>query len=132
MQTKPALGASKPLTKEQVEQLKSWASLLAVEFGFQGQYWSRARFQLLIKETFGVAYQLRQVGNRLKNLKITWQKPTMKEYRQKADQLEEWRKERLPTIKKAGREKSEIGYPDEADVQKEPNSYPGWGFPTHL
>ena len=101
LQTKPALGASKRLSKEQLEELKSWASQNPVEFGFEGHYWSRARFQLLIKENFGVSYQLRQVGNILKNLKITLQKPILKDYRQKPEQVEAWRKERLPALKKS-------------------------------
>lgn len=105
LQTKPALGASKRLSEAQLEQVKSWASKNPVEFGFQGQYWSRARFQLLMREKFGISYQLRQVGNILKELKITLQKPIVSDYRQKPEQLEAWEKERLPTIKKKPRNK---------------------------
>lgn len=101
LQTKSALGASKRLTDEQLGQVKSWAGKNPVEFGFEGQYWTRARFQLLIQEKFGVSYQVRQVGNILKSLKITLQKPRLKDYHQKAHQVEEWRKERLPAIKKS-------------------------------
>lgn len=101
LQTKPALGASKRLSEEQLAQLTNWASKNPVEFGFEGQYWNRVRFQLLIKEKFGVSYQLRQVGNILKNLKITFQKPMLKDYRQKPEQVEEWEKERLPALKKS-------------------------------
>ena len=101
LQTKPALGASKRLSEQQLQQVKSWASKSPLEFGFEGQYWARARFQLLIKEKFGVSYQLRQVGNILKGLKITLQKPMVKDYRQKGEQVEEWEKERLPAIKKS-------------------------------
>ena len=100
LQTKPHLGASKRLSDEQLEQVKSWASLNPVDFGFEGQYWTRARFQLLIRDKFGVNYQLKQVGNILKALNITWQKPKLKDYRQKPEQVEEWRQERLPAIKK--------------------------------
>lgn len=100
LQTKPYLGTSKRLTDEQLGQVKSWASHNPVAFGFEGQYWTRARFQVLIRDKFGVNYQVRQVGNMLKHLKITWQKPKLKDYRQKPEQVEAWRQESLPTIKK--------------------------------
>lgn len=101
LQTKSIVGASKRLTDVQLGQLKSWASLNPVDFGFEGQYWTRARFQLLIQEKFGVSYQVKQVGNILKQLKITWQKPKLKDYRQKPEQVAEWSKESLPAIKKS-------------------------------
>ncbi len=100
LQTKPYLGANKRLSDEQLKQVKSWAGHNPVEFGFEGQYWTRARFQVLIRDKFGVNYQVKQVGNILKDLKITWQKPKLKDYPQKPEQVEEWSKESLPTIKK--------------------------------
>jgi len=98
--TKTGLGSKKRLSEQALEQVKSWASKSAVEFGFQGHYWTRARFKALIKEKFGVGYQLSGVGNLLKSLQITLQKPILKDYRQKPEQLLEWKEEKLPAIKK--------------------------------
>jgi transposase len=99
--TKAGIGSKKRLSEQALEQVKSWASKNAVEFGFQGQYWTRGRFKRLIKEKFGVEYQLSGVGNLLKSLRVTLQKPMLRDYRQKPEQLVEWKAEKLPAIKKS-------------------------------
>jgi transposase len=100
LQTKPAVGAQKRLSRQQLEQVKSWASQPPSAFGFEGEYWTRGRFRLLIQEQWGVVYQVRQVGNLLKSLQVTLQKPTVKDYRQQPQQVEEWKAVTLPAIKK--------------------------------
>ncbi len=98
--TKSGRGSKKKLSEQALAEVKSWASKTAVAFGFQGQYWTRARFKALIKEQFGVEYQLSGVGNLLKSLQITLQKPILKDYRQQPQQLAEWKAEKLPDLKK--------------------------------
>ena len=93
-------GSKKRLSEPALNQLKSWASRNAIEFGFQGQYWTRAPFQRLIKEQLGVDYSLSGVGKLLKSLQVTLQKPMLQDYRQKPEQLAEWKEEKLPAIKK--------------------------------
>lgn len=110
LRTKPAVGSRRRLSQEQVEQVKSWASKAPSELGFEGEYWSRNRFRLLIEEKLGVIYQVRQVGNILKSLKITLQKPKLKDYRQKSAQVEQWKGERLPAIKKSRARKKPIRF----------------------
>jgi transposase len=99
--TKGNTGSKKRLSDQALEQVSIWASRNAEEFGFEGQYWTRARFGQLIKDKLGIDYQLSSIGNILKHLKITLQKPLLKDYRQKAEQVEQWRKESLPAIKKS-------------------------------
>lgn len=102
LQTKAGVGSKRRLSGEQLREVKSWASQNPDKYGFEGQYWTRGRFKLLIKEKFGVDYQLSSVGNVLKTLKVSLQKPIVKDYRQKPQQLQEWKQERLPAIKKSG------------------------------
>lgn len=101
LQTKVGIGSKKRLGEQALGQLKSWAAKSAVDFGFQGHYWTRGRFKVLLKEKLGVDYSLTGVGNLLKSLKITLQKPIVKDYRQKPEQLEAWKQERLPQLKKS-------------------------------
>jgi transposase len=101
LQTKPAVGAKKRLSEQQLAQVKSWAGQPPSRFGFEGEYWTRGRFRLLIQEQWGIVYQVRQIGNMLKSLKVTLQKPTVKDYRQQAQQVEEWKEITLPAIKKS-------------------------------
>jgi len=98
--TKTSRGSKQRLSAAALAQVKSWASKNAIEFGFQGQYWTRARFQRLIKEKLGLDYSLSGVGNLLKSLQVTLQKPMLQDYRQKPEQLAEWKEEKLPAIKK--------------------------------
>jgi transposase len=102
LETKAGIGSKKRLTAEQLAQVKSWASQNPENYGFEGQYWTRGRFKLIIKEKFGIDYQLSAIGNLLKSLQVSLQKPLVKDYRQKSEQVEQWKKERLPAIKKSG------------------------------
>ena len=101
-ETKIGVGRKKRLSAEQLAQVKSWASESPEKYGFEGAYWTRGRFKLLSKEKFLIDYQLSGVGNVLKSLKISLQKPIGKDYRQKGQQVQEWKQERLPAIKKKG------------------------------
>jgi len=100
LQTKPAVGSKKRLSEEQLAQVKSWSGHPPSRFAFEGEYWTRGRFRLLIQEQLGIVYQVRQVGNILKSLKVTLQKPTVKDYRQQPQQVEQWKEVTLPAIKK--------------------------------
>lgn len=97
---KPA-GATAKLTPEQLAQLVEELNKGAEQHGFPGQLWTRPRVNEVIKQLFGVSYDPSQVGRLLKKVEWTRQKPLPKARQQDPDQVEQWRAERLPALKKS-------------------------------
>ena len=50
----------------------------AEEYGFQGGFWTYKRIGAVIKEEFGVSYKERSIGDLLKRIGFSWQKPQKK------------------------------------------------------
>ena len=61
------LKLSKILTKKTAE-----------AYGFEGEYWTYKRIGAVIEKEFGVSYKERSVGDLLKRMGFSWQKPQKK------------------------------------------------------
>ena len=93
-------GSQRRINEKQQQELIDYLNLGAVANGYDGDLWNRPRVQHLIKEKFGIVYSIRAVGNLLKDLGYTVQKPEKRSYKQDPEKVSEWIKKRLPALKK--------------------------------
>lgn len=97
----PKVGGSKPrLDYTHYPKLDELLSQGAEAHGFEGEYWTRARVQKVIKDHFGIEYSQRTLSDVLKRLGYSRQKPDRVDYRQKPEAVRWWKEERLPELKK--------------------------------
>lgn len=112
---KKATGAPPKLTTEQRAQLPELLSKGAEHYGFEGEVWTRLRVGEVIKQYFGVNYEVSTIGLLLKQLGFTLQKPTRRDYRQNPQRVAPWQEEILPELKTtAAQENRVIFYVDES------------------
>jgi transposase len=105
---KPTPGAPAKLTKEQRAQLPDLLSRGAESYGFEGEVWTRARVGEVIRQQFGVTYEVSTVGLLLKELGFTLQKPIRRDYRQNPQSVTQWQEEILPELKKTAAEETRV------------------------
>lgn len=72
----------------------------SVCYGFEGEYWTNKRVLLVIKEQFGIGYQVRQISNILQKLGFSKQRFSKVDARQSAEKLAAWKASELPALKK--------------------------------
>lgn len=74
------MGGSKGfLTKEQKGELSELLTVhTAEDYGYEGAFWTRKRVAEVIRQHFGVEYKERSVGDVLKAINFTLQKPKKK------------------------------------------------------
>lgn len=97
---------SKKPSKLTLEQKKKLLALLQEgpeAFGYQGQIWTQARVCALIEKNFGVKYNVNYISSLLKQLKWSWQKPICRASQRNEEQIDSWRTEIWPDIKKSPR-----------------------------
>jgi transposase len=67
------------LKKSEEERLsKILVEKTAEDYGFMGGFWTYERIGLVVLEEFGVSYKKRSIGDLLKRMKFSWQKPQKK------------------------------------------------------
>ena len=93
-------GRTRVITPEECEDLRSDLAEGAEAHGFTGDFWSRPRIRDLIRREFDIEYHVNTVGDLLRDLSITLQAPVKKHYRQKPEEVAEFKEQRLPAIKK--------------------------------
>jgi len=74
-------------------------------YGFRGDVWTRARVGAVIEEAFGVSYSEVHVGRLLDKIGWTRQKPAERASQRDEDEIEGWREETWPELKKKPIEK---------------------------
>lgn len=89
------------LTLAQKKQLLLFLEEGAEAFGYDGQIWTQARVRALIQKKFGVTYNVNYIGTLLKKLRWSWQKPVCRATQRNEQEIERWRKETWPAIKKS-------------------------------
>ena len=70
-------------------------------FGFRGEVWTRKRVRKVIKEKFKVEYDVSQVGRILDQIGWSRQKPDHRSDKRDEKEIEEWKEEKWPRIKKS-------------------------------
>lgn len=94
-------GAHVKLTGVQIESLKDLLDQGAAAQGFEGDIWTGKRVSALIKEHFQVSYHPHHIPKLLRRLDYSIQMPKTEDFRKDPAEVEKWRKERLPAIKKS-------------------------------
>jgi len=107
LKEKKAKGAISKLSNFQKEELRRLIKNGAVNYGFEGDIWTRKRIKLVIEEKFHVSYSERHTERIVKNMGFSLQKPKKIDYRQKESEIKEWKETKLPEIKKKPRKKIE-------------------------
>src|SRR5438309_6475220 len=72
----------------------------AEAYGFRGEVWTCARVAQVIRHEFGVTYHKDHVSRLLKALRWTPQKPAERVAQRDEAQIEQWREETWPELKK--------------------------------
>ena len=88
------------LSKEQSEQLKTIIADGAIAAGYDEERWTSKAISKLIKERFNVDYAPRSVRTWMKQNGFTYQKPTVRPNKHSDDEVERWRRNVWPRIKK--------------------------------
>ena len=124
---KPATGAPSKLTTEQRAQLPELFSKGAGHDGFEGEVWTLLRVEEVIKQHFGVHYEVSTMGLLLKQLGLTPQKPKRRDYRQNLSRVTQWQEEILPELKKTAEQEDQlIFYVDESAFYLLPQAGRTW------
>lgn len=98
-----------------------------LQFRFEFALWTREMIQKIIRDKFGVKLGLSSVSRLLKQLGLTCQRPIFKAWQQNEQQVNNWLKKVFPKIKsRAGKEKADIYFADEAGVRSDFHSGTTW------
>ena len=101
-------GGPKPrLSDEQLAELPALLAKGAEAYGFRGDVWTRPRVAEVIKREFRVAYTPQHVGNLLRKIGWSRQKPDQRASQRDEAAIEQWREEKWPELKKKPNENSE-------------------------
>lgn len=101
-------GGPKPrLSDEQLARLPALLEQGPAAYGFRGDVWTRPRVVTVIEREFGVTYTPQHVGNLLRKVGWSRQKPVQRASQRDEEAIEAWREERWPALKKRPNEKSE-------------------------
>jgi transposase len=98
-------GAKPKISGAEVSMLLVELEKGAEAHGFSGSVWTRKRVGAIIFKLFGQSYDPSQIGRILFKAGWSQQKPQVKARQQDAEQVRQWRQERLPALKKKRRQK---------------------------
>ena len=102
LKTEPRPGRPPKLSdEERTERLPELLEKGPEHFGFRGEVWTRKRVRNVIKEEFGVEYDVSQVGRILDQIGWSRQKPDHRSDKRDEKEIEEWKEEEWPRIKKS-------------------------------
>ncbi len=103
----PKSGAPVRLSEAERQKLPGLLERGAESFGFRGDLWTCARVGQLIEREFGVKYHPAHVSRILKDLGWTPQKPIRRAKQRKEAEIQRWKDERWPELKKRQPRKGE-------------------------
>lgn len=101
LRSKARPGAPAKLSPKQLDQMLEYISYGAETYGFYGDIWTCARIATMIENEFGVQYHKSHVSRIMKRLGITPQKPVILASQRNEAEIEKWRKEVWPHLKKS-------------------------------
>jgi len=94
-------GGPKPrLSEEQLQQLATFLEKGAETYGFRGDVWTRPRVGKVIEKEFGVCFTPQHVGNLLRQIGWSRQKPVQRASQRDEGVIKQWRTERWSELKK--------------------------------
>lgn len=122
-------GREPTLTPQQKIRVRRWiCGKDPRQYGFDFGLWTRKIVSALVREKMGKTLGLTAVGRLLAQLDITPQKPLRRAYERDPIVIEEWKRERYPSLRaRAKRRKAEIFFLDEAGVRSDQVLGRTWG-----
>ena len=93
-------GSKRKLSETDQKRLVELLLQGALANGYDGEIWTRKRVIDLIQKQFNVKYALTSVGNLLRDLGFTVQKPDKRSYKQDPEKVKMWIEKELPALKK--------------------------------
>lgn len=103
----PKSGAPLRLSEADRQKLPELLERGAESFGFRGDLWTCARVGKVIQREFGVKYHPAHISRILKDLGWTPQKPIRRAKQRKEAEIQRWKEERWPELKKRPPKKAE-------------------------
>ncbi len=100
LRRQPPPGRQPKLTPEQRAQLPALLERGPAAWRFRGNLWTRNRIGIVIQETFGVTYDVSQIGRIMRGLRWSPQKPVRRARQRRADVIERWRASEAAELKK--------------------------------
>ena len=95
------MAAPKPrLSEEQLQQLPTLLEKGAETYGFRGDVWTRPRVGKVIEKEFSVRFTPQHVGNLLRQIGWSRQKPVQRASQRDEGVIKQWRTERWSELKK--------------------------------
>jgi transposase len=88
------------LSEEQLQLITDLLAHGAEAYGFTGEVWTCARVTMVIRQVFGVSYHKAHVSRLLKQLDWTPQIPIERATQRDEKQIQQWREEVWPELKK--------------------------------
>lgn len=96
-------GKTSKLSPTQIEALKLMLVAGALAYEFPTDNWTQGRIVELVKDKFSVEYHPAHISWVMKKIGFTLQKPVHKSYRQSEAEIENWKKDTLPALKKSSK-----------------------------
>lgn len=128
LEVKKAPGREPKLTDRQLGQLRGWIigqDPRQLEFEFA--LWTREMVGELIKRKFGVEFTPQWVGELLRRIGLSPQRPLVRAYEQDPDRVERWKTEEYPAIRAAAISAgASVFFLDEAGVRTDYHSGTTW------
>jgi transposase len=100
LKVKPSPGRPPRLGRAQREELVRLLLRGAMAHGYRTELWTTARIAEVIEKHFGVRYHRDHVGRLMHSLKWTHQKPTRRATERNEEEIERWKREEWPRVKK--------------------------------
>jgi transposase len=116
-----AKGPKPKLSAEQKKQVRRWiVGKDPRQFGLDYGLWTRRIIAAMIREKFGVALTLPAIGNLLRSLDITPQKPLRRAYKRSPKKIREWKLQKYPALRQRAKQRgAEIFFLDEVGVRSD-------------
>jgi transposase len=127
-EVKMAPGRTPRLSAAQLERLRK----LVVgrdprQLQFDFALWTRQMVRDLIKREFGVDYTLEAVGNILRGMGLSPQRPLVRAYEQNPELVSQWKSEQYPAIRRAAKAAGgTVFFGDEASIRADYHSGTTW------
>jgi transposase len=100
LKDRPKSGAPRRLSTEERQRIPALLERGAESFGFRGDLWTCPRVAKVIEREFGVRYHPAHVSRILKELNWTPQKPIRRAKQRREVEIQRWKEERWPELKK--------------------------------
>lgn len=128
LMVKKAPGRAPRLAGKQREQLRKWiVGKDPRQLQFDFALWTRQMVRDLIKREFGVDYTPQAVGNILRDMGLSPQRPLVRAYEQDPERVRRWKEEEYPAIVKAAKAAGgRIFFGDEAGIRTDYHSGTTW------